>query len=56
MIRVDPITRELQTIHRRLVPMADGEVATYIPELSWADPAHFGIALASLGGAGIQGR
>jgi glutaminase len=45
---------ELQTaieeLHGRLKPCADGQVATYIPELGTADPEDFGISLATTTG------
>lgn len=36
--------------HRRFSPVREGRVATYIPALAAADPAHFAIAVASTGG------
>ena len=36
--------------HRRFSPVQDGEVARYIPALAAADPAHFGVCVASTGG------
>lgn len=36
--------------HRRFSPVQDGEVARYIPALAEADPAHFGVCVASTGG------
>ena len=45
---------ELQTVieelHDRYASLADGQVATYIPELAKADPASFGIAMVSSDG------
>jgi len=40
----------LQELHTRYSGLDQGEVATYIPELSHADPALFGIALVDLTG------
>jgi CRP-like cAMP-binding protein len=40
----------LESIHRRHSAGNDGAVADYIPELAQADPAHFGIALATADG------
>jgi glutaminase len=37
-------------IYEKYKNVADGEVATYIPELGKADPAHFGICLATVDG------
>ena len=51
----DPITAALEAICIALQPDARGEVATYIPELSGADPRWFGMALVSLGGHLYQG-
>jgi len=36
--------------HRRFSAVQEGEVARYIPALAAADPAHFGICVASTGG------
>ena len=36
--------------HRRFSPVRDGEVARYIPALAAADPAHFGLCVASTAG------
>ncbi len=45
-----PIQAYLQDLHHRLRDDASGQVATYIPELSKADPAWFGIVLATVDG------
>jgi glutaminase len=45
-----PIHEYLEQLHRQLAPIGDGEVATYIPELAKVDPAHFGIAIATIDG------
>ena len=45
-----PITRTLQRLHARFVPLVAGAVATYIPELARADPRWFGISLATADG------
>ncbi len=51
-------THELQALvehlHGKYRSLADGEVATYIPELGHADPEGFGIALATPGGQVFQ--
>ncbi len=47
---LDPITSALETVRSQLLEDRSGEVASYIPELSRADPEPFGLALASLGG------
>jgi glutaminase len=36
--------------HRRFGRVSEGKVATYIPALAAADPAHFGVVVASTGG------
>ncbi|MFN6340125.1 MAG: glutaminase A [Cyanobacteriota bacterium] len=36
--------------HRRFGPISEGEVASYIPALASANPAHFGVCLAATGG------
>ena len=45
-----PIQRYLQELHARHAAQGAGEVATYIPELADADPASFGICLATTDG------
>lgn len=45
-----PIDDYLQQLHRCLAAVHDGQVATYIPELAKANPAHFGIAIATVDG------
>jgi glutaminase len=44
----------IEELHERYQPLAEGEVATYIPELSKADPEAFGIALVSAEGQVFQ--
>ncbi len=48
---LDPVDRMLADLHARISghPLR-GRVADYIPELGTADPAHFGIAVATTGG------
>jgi glutaminase len=46
----DPIVRALEEIRSELATRDDGAVADYIPQLSVADPAWFGLALSSLDG------
>jgi glutaminase len=48
--RTNPIERYLQTLLQRFRNLADGQVATYIPELGRADPNWFGICLATMDG------
>src|SRR5438552_17015137 len=45
-----PLLRFLDECHAKFAPDDDGAVADYIPELGKADPAHFGISLATLDG------
>jgi len=40
----------LARLHERYLPLEDGEVACYIPELAKADPRWFGIAIATTDG------
>ena len=45
-----PISEWLKELHAKFKDAADGRLANYIPELTRADPAHFGIALATADG------
>ena len=45
-----PLLRFLDECHARFAANDEGQVADYIPELGKADPAHFGISLATLDG------
>ena len=45
-----PMQRYLEDLHARLAGLSDGEVASYIPELTLADPNWFGIALVTVDG------
>src|SRR5450631_1153864 len=45
-----PLLRFLTDCHREFSAESAGAVADYIPELSTADPAHFGISLATIDG------
>src|SRR3954466_12886081 len=45
-----PLLRFLNTCHADFTAETSGAVADYIPELGKADPAHFGISLATLDG------
>ena len=47
---VQPMQRILEQLRERYSSLDDGTVATYIPELAKANPDHFGIAIATLGG------
>ena len=46
-----PVQALLDGLHERHAPDRSGEVASYIPELSTADPDWFGISLVTAGGA-----
>jgi glutaminase len=45
-----PLATYLQALHRKHAGCTDGEVASYIPELTKADPRWFGIAVATIDG------
>ncbi len=45
-----PLVAVLRRIHEAVAPLAGGAVAHYIPELGRADPAAFGIAIATVDG------
>jgi glutaminase len=47
---VNPILDYLKDLHARLVPLLEGTVATYIPELAKANPQDFGICLITIDG------
>jgi glutaminase len=49
-VRRGPIDGLLDEVWRSVAAIGDGEVATYIPELAKADPATFGLGLATLDG------
>lgn len=48
---LSPIRRYLEQVHADLVCVDEGHVASYIPELTKADPSWFGIAVATSDGA-----
>lgn len=48
--KVSPLLDVMGDIHALHAPNADGEVASYIPELQRANPDHFGIALTTIDG------
>jgi len=48
--KASPLLELVADIHARHAATTDGEVASYIPELQRADPAHFGIALTTTDG------
>ncbi len=45
-----PIRRYLEELHARVSKLDTGHVATYIPELARADPASFGLVIATVDG------
>ncbi len=45
-----PLQEFLNSLHASLLPLRDGNVATYIPELAKADPDWFGICLVTSDG------
>ena len=49
-LAIAPIQDYLEYLHGELACLTDGALADYIPELTQADPAWFGIALASVDG------
>ncbi len=44
----------LENLHTRFMPLDEGDVADYIPELSKADPDGFGIAIVTVDGRVYQ--
>src|SRR6266705_3839835 len=50
LLQAMPVQAYLEDLHERLAGVLDGEVASYIPELSRADPNWFGIALVTVDG------
>ena len=49
-VRRFPMQRYLEDLHARLAGLSEGEVASYIPELTLSDPDWFGIALVTVDG------
>ena len=45
-----PLQTYLEDLHAKYLPLRDGAVATYIPELAKADPDWFGICVVTTGG------
>ena len=45
-----PFRNYLSDLHQKYLPLTDGVVADYIPELALASPSWFGIAVATVGG------
>ena len=44
------VNQFLKDLHQELQPLADGKVASYIPELTKANPDWFGISVVTLDG------
>jgi glutaminase len=49
-LALSPVQQYLERLHAELLPMRGGELASYIPELTRADPSWFGIALVTVDG------
>ncbi len=49
-LELSPVQRYLEQLHTELLQTTCGEVASYIPELTHADPAWLGIALVTVDG------
>jgi glutaminase len=49
-----PLRDTLRDLHTRLLPMRDGKVADYIPELAKADPRKFGISVVTTSGVTVE--
>ncbi len=45
-----PVQRVVNSLHEQFAPLREGDVATYIPELSKANPEWFGISLVMIDG------
>ena len=48
---VSPVLAHLERLHARYASDVSGQLASYIPELAKADPASFGICVATISGA-----
>lgn len=53
-VAFDVVSEGLAEVHRLLLPVREGEVASYIPPLALADPDDFGVALVSMDGHRYQ--
>jgi glutaminase len=53
-LELSPLQGYLEKLHGELLQLTDGEVASYIPELTRADPAWLGIALVTVDGQVYQ--
>ena len=49
-LELSPVQRYLEQLHAKLLRTTGGKVASYIPELTHADPAWLGIALVTVDG------
>ena len=49
-LQLSPVQLYLERLHEDLLKIQGGEVASYIPELTKADPAWLGIALVTVDG------
>lgn len=52
--RLENVISSLHSLHEKFRACFEGKVATYIPELSKADPSWFGIALVDVNGQVIE--
>lgn len=50
MTNLDQVQEVIDEVYAKCKHVADGEVATYIPELAKANPDHFGISMATVDG------
>ena len=51
--RYESVIQSLHQLHEKYKDCQEGALATYIPELSHADPNWFGIALADVNGLSL---
>ena len=49
-LRLSPVQQYLERLHAELLPLDGGELASYIPELTRADPSWLGLALVTVDG------
>jgi glutaminase len=50
LLDFSPVQSYLEDLHARIAPLNEGALASYIPELTHADPNWFGIAIATVDG------
>jgi len=49
-LQLSPVQQYLEQLHAELLEITAGELASYIPELTTADPSWLGIALVTVDG------